>query len=209
MIKRRRWVWLAMGLAIWAAGVVAVGLADGFVVDGPVPWPTVVAVGVPLTVVAVLMRTGRLAALVADLDPRWPVAVQLWRVVGAAFLFGWAADELPAGFAVPAAVGDIATGVAALALLVALDHRTATRRDLVAFTALGLGDFAVAVVAGIALGPVAIEQLPWVLFPTLAVPLFAIAHAVTWTQLDGALGVPAASRPRPRAIDVARPEPVG
>lgn len=42
----------------------------------------------------------------------------------------------------------------------------------------------VAVVAGgVIVQPDNLEVLPWVLFPTLAVPFFAIAHVVTWTQL--------------------------
>jgi hypothetical protein len=170
----------------WVLGTVAVAADNGFVTAGSVPWPTVVAVGVPVGAVVILMISGHLKTWTAGVDPRWPAAVQLWRVVGAAFLFGWQSGELPSGFAIPAGVGDIATGLAALWFLAAVHRDSLTRRHLVSFTLLGIGDFAVAVVTGVALSPANLEALPWILFPTLAVPFFAIFHAVSWVQLSGA-----------------------
>lgn len=86
----------------------------------------------------------------------------------------------------PAGIGDVATGVAALFALAALVGGNLSRRRLVAFTALGLGDFVVAVTAGaLIVRPDALEELRWVLFPTIAVPFFAMAHVVTWGQLAG------------------------
>ena len=172
-------------ITLWTLAVIGVAATGGFVTEGAVPWPTVIAPAVPVAAVVTLMVTGRLAAWVGRLDPRWPAAVQLWRVVGAAFLFGWQTGDLPAGFAVPAGVGDIATGVAALWFLMAVHRATLTRRHLVAFTGLGIGDFVVAVATGVALGPANLELMPWILFPVLAVPFFAAVHAVSWVQLRG------------------------
>ena len=104
-----------------------------------------------------------------------------------------AAGDLHAGFAIPAGVGDIATGIAALFLLAALLNGTMTRRNLVAFTTLGVADFVVAVITGALIRPDGHEQLPWILFPTLAVPFFSIVHLVNWTQLSS-LAAPAAPR---------------
>ena len=168
--------------AVWVAIVVTIGIADGFDI-GPVG--LIATAAAPLIVFAVAFNASTwFRGTVLGLDDRMVLAAQLWRVVGAAFLFGWAADDLPADFAIPAGVGDIATGVVAAAALAALLHGTLTRRKLWMFTALGLGDFAIAILTGAVLNqPERLEQLPWVLFPTLAVPFFAILHALAIIQL--------------------------
>lgn len=176
---------LAALLALWASVVVAVGIAAGFTTDGGPPVPAVIAVITPLVVFAAgYSLSTAFRNTILGLDPRIVLAAQLWRVVGAAFLFGWAAGDLPASFAIPAGVGDVATGVAAAAALAALLHGRLTRRGLWAFTALGIGDFLTAIVIGaIVVQPERINELPWVLFPALAIPFFAILHAVSLIQL--------------------------
>src|SRR5687768_13938858 len=67
-----------------------------------------------------------------SLDLRLLLAAQLWRVIGIAFLFALAFGKLPAGFAVPAGIGDLATGIAALAVVLALGNGTLTRGRLYA-----------------------------------------------------------------------------
>lgn len=60
-------------------------------------------------------------------------------------------------------------------------------RRLALFTALGIGDFLVVIATGAFIfRPAALEELRWVLFSTLAVPFFAMAHLIAWTQLAGA-----------------------
>jgi len=83
------------------------------------------------------------------LDLRLVLAAQLWRVIGVAFLFALAFGQLPAGFAVPAGLGDLATGIAALAVVLSLGNRSLTRSRLYAFTALGVIDFLVADATGL------------------------------------------------------------
>ncbi len=177
---------IALGVAaVWAAAVVAVARVDGFAVEpGTPPWPILLAVAGPLIAFALLWRrVSGVRQRILDLDPMLVLAVQLWRVVGAAFLFGWAGGELEAEFAIPAGVGDIATGVAALLVLGALRQGTLRRSHLIGFTMLGVGDFAVAVVGGAIVGPDGLEALPWVLFPALAVPFFLVVHVVNYLQL--------------------------
>lgn len=174
---------LGAGAGAWLAVVLAAGSLGWFETDLPLPVPLAVAIVVPVAVlVGAFGGSERFRAAVLAFDPRLVVAAQLWRVLGAAFLFGWVAGELPAGFAVPAGVGDVSTGVAALVVLAAMLRGTLTRAGLWAFTALGLGDFAVAVVVAIALQPARIEQLPWALFPALAVPAFTALHLLALAQ---------------------------
>ncbi len=169
--------------AVWVAIVVTIEIADGF--DSGGIGLVMAITAAPLIVSAVAFNASNwFRDTILGIDPRMVLAAQLWRVVGAAFLFGWAADDLPADFAIPAGVGDIATGVAAAAALAALLHGTLTRRKLWLFTALGLGDFATAILTGAVLNqPERLDELPWVLFPTLAVPFFVILHALAIIQL--------------------------
>lgn len=174
---------LAIIIVAWVAIVVAIEIVDGFESGGIGLVMAVTAA--PLIASTVAFRASAwFRSTVLGIDPRMVLAAQLWRVVGAAFLFGWAADDLPADFAIPAGVGDIATGVAAAAALAALLHGTLTRRKLWLFTALGIGDFVTAILTGAVLNqPERLDELPWLVFPTLAVPFFAILHAVALIQL--------------------------
>lgn len=184
---------------IWVGAVVVIAAADGFVAAPSLPpWPILLAVVIPVGLFVLSLRNPPIRRAVLGTDPRIWLALQLWRVVGAAFLFGWAGGDLDAGFAVPAGIGDIATGVAALWLLtLVIRHDDGggsgngngngngglRNRHVVAFTALGMGDFALAVLAGALLRPDGLETLPWILFPALAVPFFTMVHIVNWMQL--------------------------
>jgi hypothetical protein len=103
-------------------------------------------------------------------------------VIGIAFLFALAFDQLPAGFAVPAGLGDLATGIAALAVVLSLGNGSLTRRRLYAFTALGVADFIVANATGLALEPPTLTAWPLAIFPTLMIPFFAVLHLVAVLQ---------------------------
>jgi hypothetical protein len=121
---------------------------------------------------------------VRGLDLSIIVAAQLWRVVGATFLFLYAAGALTGSFTWPAGIGDIATGVAALAVLTGLLHGSLTRRGLLAFTAPGLGDFIVAFSVAAVAPPDEMSRFPLVLFPAVAVPWFAVLHVLALAQLS-------------------------
>lgn len=129
---------LARLATLWVGVVVAIGIAGGFRTDGGPPLPVHVAVTVPLVAFALAYALSSGAReVVLGLDPRMVLAAQLWRIAGAAFLFGWAVGELPDEFAVPAGIGDVATGITAALALAALLRGTLTRRGLLAFSALG------------------------------------------------------------------------
>ena len=119
----------------------------------------------------------------------WPHAL---RVAGVVFLVVMALGKLPAVFAVPAGLGDIAVGVAA----VFVARRSAGVRHLVWFNILGIVDLAVAVgigfLAGLGPSPVLgvnpstdiVAALPLVLIPTAAVPLAIALHVVSLRRLS-------------------------
>lgn len=166
-----------LGLTIvWVSTVVVVAVRGGFVAAG-LPVATVIALSVPVGGAVVAYRAVHSFRVWVDgVDVATVVAVQAWRVMGIAFLFGWVAGQLPAAFAIPAAVGDLAVGLAAVPATLAAARGHLSRRMLLGLTALGFADFIVAIVLGATLQPQALETVPWVLFPVLAVPSFAIFH---------------------------------
>jgi hypothetical protein len=172
-------------LTVWATVVASIAAVDGFVADGEgLPWLVIAAVAAPLASFFVAFRRRPVRNYLLAIDPRLVLSIQLWRVIGIAFLFGWALDDLDASFAVPAGVGDVTVGVAAFVALAMLLNGTLSRPRVIALTVLGIGDFVVAVVAGgVIVQPDNLEEFRWVLFPTVAVPFFALAHVVTWAQL--------------------------
>ena len=200
--QSHRRIRLALGviLVIWVAIVTSIARADGFATtgDGP-PLRVLAAVVIPLTLFFAAFRTDPVRHAVLTVDPRIVLSLQLWRIVGVAFLFGWTLDDLPASFALPAGIGDVGVGVAAFLVLARLLEGALTRLTVIAFTALGIGDFVVAVVGGAIIRPEHLEDVRWVLFPALAVPFFAMVHAVTWAQLvSRSGGCDHGTRPRSR-----------
>ena len=117
---------------------------------------------------------------------------------GTAFLVMMALGHLPALFALPAGVGDIAAGIAAP--LVA--HRLAQgggRRAALWFNAFGMTDLVVALTLGALTGfqlinvtpsGAPISELPLALIPTAAVPLLFALHITSVSALMRASRTP-------------------
>jgi hypothetical protein len=170
-------------LAIWSGVVMTAIVAGVFAGGGTSRLLLPASQAIPIAAVAILYRAWpRFRSYLLTLDLRIVLAAQLWRVLGIAFLFALAFDQLPAGFAVPAGVGDIATGIAALAVVLSLGNGSLTRRRLYAFTALGVGDFLVANATGLSLEPSALAAWPLAIFPTIMIPFFAVLHLVAVLQ---------------------------
>jgi hypothetical protein len=119
------------------------------------------------------------------------------RVVGVTFLLVMAQGHLPAIFALPAGLGDIAAGVAAPFVAWRLAH--GGRARAVWFNLFGLLDLVVALTIGFlaGLGPwrplevtpstEPLSLLPLALVPTVAVPLAIALHLVSLSRLRAAV----------------------
>ena len=140
-------------------------------------------------------------------------AVQLYRVIGGIFLILMAQGQLPAHFAEPAGWGDIAIGLAAPLVGLALARRVAGSRAIAAgWNLLGLLDLVVAVGMGTGyLAPLLVPHLgaqvppaaamgvfPLVVVPTFAVPMGIMLHVLGLIRLAEASRV--AVRPIARAV---------
>src|SRR5262249_49687920 len=135
----------------------------------------------PIVVVALLYLAAKpFRTYLLALDLRLVLSIQLWRVIGIGFLFALAFGQLPAGFAVPAGVGDLPTRLSALPVLPA--HATLPAVRLSAFTAPALADSLVATVTGRYLAPPALVAWPVAISPTIMVPFFAILHLIAVLQ---------------------------
>lgn len=139
----------------------------------------VAALGPLVGAVGLLYWSKTMRAVNAAMPPSWLIWFQSYRVVGAMFLYPFLAyGVLPAAFAIPAGVGDVAVG--ALAPLIA--HRVASRRPnaarwAVAWNLFGILDLVVAVSAAIGSQAGLINLYPLVLVPLfLGPPLGITTH---------------------------------
>jgi hypothetical protein len=140
------------------------------------------------------------------------------RVGGLIFLITLALGELPAAFALPAGLGDIAIGLAAPWVALGLRDGTGIRRAFW-FNVAGLVDFAVAFTIGFLAGPgrqqllhltpttQQISVLPLVLIPTAGVPLLFALHVISLVKLRTRSRIPATAvlDQVPAPIELARP----
>ena len=169
-----------------------------------VPWLPVASVGF-LGLLLVLRRIPVVARALAA--PGTVSRLELphsFRVAeGTAFLLIMALGHLPALFALPAGLGDIAAGIAAPLVALRLAQGTG-RRAALWFNAFGMTDLVVALTLGALTGfqlinvtpsGAPISQLPLALIPTAAVPLLFALHIMSVSAL-----VKAPRTPRPTTV---------
>jgi hypothetical protein len=188
----------------WIGGSVALAAAGAYRGDATAanPWIAVTLLAV-LSALLLATRTPVVARILADTaTPARLAAPQTLRVVGGVFLVVAALGHLPAVFAVPAGIGDIAVGVAAPFVAWRLSRRYDEHsgrhdawRGAVWFNVLGIVDLVVAVSIGFLASPgpanllsvmpstAAVAMLPLVLIPTTAVPLALALHVVSLRRL--------------------------
>jgi len=178
-------------LAVWFVVVVVLGARGAYATptQSP-PLPILLGVMTPLLVFALAYATSQaFRQFVRSADLVFLTAVQGWRAGGLVFLAFSAYGLLPKLFAWPAGLGDIAIGVTAPWVLLALlrDPEFSRSRKFVVWNLLGILDLVVAIgtgamssglLANIA-GPVTtapMAQLPLVLIPAYLVPIFVMLH---------------------------------
>src|SRR4029079_9284962 len=112
------------------------------------------------------------------------VALQTFRVVGVIFIVAWSAGTLPAGFALPAGIGDVAIGLTAPLVAAAVAARRRHHTTLARVWKVGgIADLVIAVSSGVMhghsplgllAGPVGTDAMalyPFSVIPTFLVPL--------------------------------------
>jgi hypothetical protein len=202
---------LSRRTATTAAGMTAAGLGGWLLASGllaragayqqasgqAAPWFGVAVAGT-LVVLLAATRIPLVARILAAPGTAARLALpHTLRVVGVTFLLVMALGHLPAIFAVPAGLGDIAAGVAA-PLVARRLAQGGGRTRAVWFNLFGLLDLVVALSIGFlaGLGPwrplevtpttEPLSLLPLALIPTVAVPLAIALHLVSLSRLRAA-----------------------
>jgi hypothetical protein len=188
---------VAIALSIWLLLVVSLGAAGAFV--GPPRTPPLaiaIAVAAPLVLFFACLRLSQsFRDFVLSVDLRLIAAIQAWRWAGLGFLSLYAHRVLPAVFALPAGLGDMAVGATAPWIVLALVRQPdfAARGAFIRWNVFGILDLLVAVsiatvsvmFASGAPGEVStapMATLPLLLIPAFLVPIFLMLHTVALMQ---------------------------
>ena len=200
---------VAIVLTLWFVLVLFLGANGKFVQRPEVPpFPILLGASIPvLLFLAAYFVSGPFKGYVLASDLRLGAAIQGWRVAGLGFLALYAQGILPGQFALPAGLGDIAIGVTAPWIVLALARWPAFTATgwFIGWNVLGILDLVVAVGTGalssgflagftgnVTTAPMA--RLPLLLIPVYLVPLFVMLHLAALFQARRYL----ATRQRPQ-----------
>jgi hypothetical protein len=116
------------------------------------------------------------------------IAVHIWRIGGIFFIWGMTQGLLDPAFAIPAGVGDILIGVTAIPFAIFLwKGYSWSKYSLVVWSVLGIADLVNAVTLGRITSPdfssSTMATFPWILVPTVGVPLGLALHGITLYRL--------------------------
>jgi hypothetical protein len=184
-------------LTVWLLLVVSLGAAGAFVgPPGAPPVPIAIGVATPLILFFASLRLSQsFREFVLSLDLRLIAAIQAWRWAGLGFLSLYAHGVLPAVFALPAGLGDMAIGVTAPWIVLTLVRQPgfAARGAFIRWNVLGILDLVIAISIGtvsalfatgapgqISAAPMA--SLPLLLIPAFLVPVFLMLHTAALMQ---------------------------
>jgi len=184
-------------LTAWFLLVVSLGAVGAFVSPpGTPPVGIALGVGAPLLLFFAWLRLSQsFRDFVLSLDLRFIAGIQAWRWAGLGFLSLYAYDVLPAVFALPAGLGDMAIGFTAPWIILGLVRRPdfAASAAFLRWNVLGILDLVVALTLGtvtaalstgapgeISTAPMA--TLPLLLIPAFLVPLFLMLHTTALMQ---------------------------
>lgn len=183
---------LSVLLLAWLGLIIALGAIEAFAAPpGAPPLPLLAAVAGPVMAFLIAYRVSPAVRELAPADLRFLTATQAWRFGGFAFLALYAYGVLPAFFAWPAGLGDMAIAATVPWMLAGLVREPgfATSRRFIAWNVLGILDLVVAVSVG-AVVPLlfpgvagaelmgAMTRLPLVLIPGFFVPAYLIMHVI-------------------------------
>jgi hypothetical protein len=193
-----------LGWAVWTVTSYLLAGAGVYRFTQAVTNPLIGVAGLAAMMAAMLCtRIPVVSRILGPPDMLWRLTLpQILRVCGGtAFMVTLALAKLPAVFAVPAGLGDIAIGIEAVFVARRL-RRGVLRRGAIWFNVLGLLDLAVAITIGLlaAPGPTqllmvtpsteAIALLPLVLIPTVMVPMAVTLHLISLAKIRGATFTP-------------------
>ena len=184
----------------WLAVAQYLGAANTYLatIENPTAVPTILfGLLIPLAVAAIaLWQLESIARLVSAIPLHWLVAAQVYRVAGGIFLVLWADGRMPWQFALPAGIGDVATGIVAVVVATQLARNAVgAHRATYVWCLFGIADLVVAITMGAMTSPgrphllafdapnLLISSYPLVMIPTFGVPLALMLHGLVLLRL--------------------------
>jgi len=198
--RKSRWIiGSAMVAAAWLVGVFLLGAANVFRND-VLPPRVPMALFATLLLGYLLLLSPTFRQVVAAVPQHWLIGIQTFRVLGGVFLVRYYAGELPGLFALPAGIGDVATGLLALFVAYAwYSGKPYARGAAIAWNLFGMADLVNAVVLGTLTGGGAGGFVfPIVLIPVYAVPRAFLIHSYS---LIGLLSKTSQQPRRPESLN--------
>jgi hypothetical protein len=195
--RRNAWLGVMIPFTLWLALIWGSAI-NGVFRGGITPFPLIpFAIFLPVIIGTPIMLLSKRIGQVLDAMPAsWLIALQAYRVLGSAFLIGWARGLVPGVFALPAGIGDVTTGLLAVPVAILLAARGLEgRKAAVAWNVFGLLDFTVAVSIGLMIAPGPMQVIvpsipnatggiyPNVMIPAFGVPSSILLHVLSLRQL--------------------------
>ena len=176
--RKSRWiVGSAVVAAAWLVGMFLLGAANVFRND-------VLPLRVPMALLAtlllgyLLLLSPTFRRILAAVPQHWLIGIQTFRILGGVFLVRYFAGELPGLFALPAGIGDVATGLLAPFVAYAwYSGKPYARSVAIAWTLFGMADLVNVVVLGTLTNGAGGIVFPVVLIPVYGVPRSFLIHS--------------------------------
>jgi hypothetical protein len=147
--RQSRWIIRsAVVAAAWLVGMILLGAANVFRNDALPP-------RIPMAIIAtlllgyLLLLSSTFRRIVAAVPQHWLIGTQTFRIVGSVLLVRYFAGQLPGLFALPAGIGDVATGLLAPFVAYAwYSGKPYARGAAIAWNLFGMADLVNAVALG-------------------------------------------------------------
>ena len=174
----RQWRWIigsAVVAAAWLVGVFLLGAAGNDVLPPRIRMALVAT----LLLGYLLLLTPTFRHIVSAVPQHWLIGIQAFRILGGVWLVRYFAGQLPGLFALPAGIGDVATGLLAPFVAYAWYSGKPYARGLaIAWNLFGMADLVNAVVlGGLTNGGAGGIVFPLVLIPAYGVPRGFLIHS--------------------------------
>ena len=173
--RQSRWIIGSAVVAAWLVGVFLLGAAGNDVLPLLIP----MALAATLLLGYLLLLSPTFSRIVAAVPQHWLIGIQAFRILGAVWLVRYFAGGLPGLFALPAGIGDVATGLLAPFVAYAwYSGKPYARSAAMAWNFFGMADLFNAVVLGtLTKGGAGGIVFPLVLIPAYGVPRSFLIHS--------------------------------
>jgi hypothetical protein len=175
--RQLRWIISsALVAAAWLFGAFLLGAA-GFFRNDALPPRIPIALVATLLLGYLLLLSSTFRSIIASVPQHWLIGIQAYRIFGDVFLIRYFTGQMPGLFALPAGIGDVATGLLAAFVAYAwYSGRPYARNAAIAVNLFGMADLVNAVTMGVLTGGAGFI-FPIILIPAYAVPRAFLIHS--------------------------------